>query len=290
MRLSGRLSTTRTVSPALASLLLVVGVQRRGGAHDLPVGAVRAGDLDADGDRLVGLVRDDHALADARLALRLGLDRRCRGLRRGRRRAPLLALAGAVAAAVAGLLAPSLGARLRPLLDRSRRTSLADAAERARLRSCLGVGAGPPRRRRRAPSAARAPPRPRAPRRAPRPRAPQPGPPPPLGWSLLRGGPPRRRGAPPRPEPPPPEPPPRPGPPRPRAPRLRGLLAGASSGACSSFWFFSSSATLLLLSQLGLDVEAALACHGQARAPGPSSPAPAGRCSRAGPSRAGSAG
>ena len=64
MRDSGRHSRTITVSPMLASLLLVVGVQRARGAHDLLVAAVAPGDVDPHGDRLVGLVGDDDALAD----------------------------------------------------------------------------------------------------------------------------------------------------------------------------------------------------------------------------------
>src|SRR3712207_8494912 len=56
---------------------LVVGVQRRGLAHDLLVGPVAAGHVDPHGDRLVGLVRDDHALAHLRPAgaVLLALDR-----------------------------------------------------------------------------------------------------------------------------------------------------------------------------------------------------------------------
>src|SRR5204863_7454620 len=45
---------------------LVVGVQRRGAAHDLLVAAMALGDVDAKSDRLVGLVRDDLALTDLR--------------------------------------------------------------------------------------------------------------------------------------------------------------------------------------------------------------------------------
>ena len=47
---------------------LVVGVQRGRRAHDLLVAPVAAGDVDADGDRLVGLVGDDDALAHLRAA------------------------------------------------------------------------------------------------------------------------------------------------------------------------------------------------------------------------------
>src|SRR5215204_3777419 len=43
---------------------LVVHVDPRRGAHDLPVAPVAAGDVDAHDDRLVGLVGDDDALAD----------------------------------------------------------------------------------------------------------------------------------------------------------------------------------------------------------------------------------
>src|SRR3954447_22375915 len=42
---------------------LVVGVELRRGAQDLPVAPVAAGGVDAHDDRLVGLVRDDDALA-----------------------------------------------------------------------------------------------------------------------------------------------------------------------------------------------------------------------------------
>src|SRR5207253_2154997 len=45
---------------------LVVGVQRRGAAHDLRVALVTARDVDADGDRLVGLVGGDGAHARLR--------------------------------------------------------------------------------------------------------------------------------------------------------------------------------------------------------------------------------
>src|ERR671917_1652376 len=55
---------------------LVVGVQRGAGADDLLVHPVLAGDVDADGDRLVGLVGDDDAFAHLELAARLGLGRR----------------------------------------------------------------------------------------------------------------------------------------------------------------------------------------------------------------------
>src|SRR5918992_1371775 len=54
-------------------VLLVVGVQRGAGPDDLLVHAVLAGDVDADRDRLVGLVGDDDALAHLELAARLGL-------------------------------------------------------------------------------------------------------------------------------------------------------------------------------------------------------------------------
>src|SRR5688500_4708755 len=49
---------------ALARLVpLVVGMQRVRAAHDLLVHRVAPGDVDPDRDRLVGLVRDDGALA-----------------------------------------------------------------------------------------------------------------------------------------------------------------------------------------------------------------------------------
>src|SRR3954454_17606888 len=84
---------------------LVVGVQLRRGAHDLPVAAVAAGDVDAHDDRLVGLVGDHDALAHLRPAgAVLG---RLRGLRRGLRGAALggpRLLTLAVGAAQLGLL------------------------------------------------------------------------------------------------------------------------------------------------------------------------------------------
>src|SRR2546423_12171909 len=82
----------------------VVRVQRRRRAHDLLVAAVPAGDLDADGDRLVGLVGDDPAEALLRAPggrLMDGGERRLGGPGRGR--LGPLALLGAPAAALVGL-------------------------------------------------------------------------------------------------------------------------------------------------------------------------------------------
>src|SRR6201994_4209263 len=64
---------------ALAGLVaLVVRVQRARAADDLLVGRVPAGDVDADGDRLVAFVGDDDALAFLG-GDRLALDRRRAG-------------------------------------------------------------------------------------------------------------------------------------------------------------------------------------------------------------------
>ena len=65
VRLIGRLSMTRTVSPGVRLVALVVGVERGRLADDLLVHPVAPGDVDPDGDRLVGLVGDDDALAHA---------------------------------------------------------------------------------------------------------------------------------------------------------------------------------------------------------------------------------
>ena len=151
----GRDSTTRTKSPALASLRLVVGVQRRRGAHDLVVAPVAPRDVDAHGDRLVGLVGDDHAGAHLRRAGRPARRRACPGRARARGAWPSPARGGG-------------GAR-RPSWHGARR------APRARTRGGARAGCA---RRPCAPwarSGERAPRRERAGRRrAPRPRRPAP--------------------------------------------------------------------------------------------------------------------
>src|SRR5918992_1510076 len=86
-------------------VLLVVSVQRGAGADDLLVHAVLAGDVDADGDRLVGLVRDDDALAHLELAAGLGLGRWC--LRPGLAGTALARLL-AIGPAMPGLALPPL--------------------------------------------------------------------------------------------------------------------------------------------------------------------------------------
>ena len=111
-----------------------MGGQRRRGADDLLVHPVLASRVDAHDDRLVGLVRDDDALAhlDVRLRGRLG------GRRGLRTRLPgaALALLQAVRAAMLGLRAAGLGALLSALLDRPLRTRLT-AVRRARLTATL---------------------------------------------------------------------------------------------------------------------------------------------------------
>src|SRR6516165_7333611 len=83
---------------------LVVGVQRARDADDLFVPPVAPGDVDANGDGLVGLVGDDHALAGL-LPPGPVFARRGR-LRDGAALARLLACAGALDAPQLGLLAP----------------------------------------------------------------------------------------------------------------------------------------------------------------------------------------
>src|SRR4051794_1869488 len=61
-------------------VVLVVGVQRRRRADDLLVALMTARGLDAHGDRLVGLVGDDAALAHLGAALGAGDGLRRRGL------------------------------------------------------------------------------------------------------------------------------------------------------------------------------------------------------------------
>src|SRR5215213_5965149 len=100
---------------------LVVRVDPRRGAHDLPVAPVAAGDVDAHDDRLVGLVGDDDALAHLRTARPVlgrvgGLGRRAGGAALGGLR--LLALA--VGAAQLRLLGAAGAALLVALLRRQR--------------------------------------------------------------------------------------------------------------------------------------------------------------------------
>src|SRR4051794_22449856 len=81
----------------------VVGVQRRGRAHDLLVAAVPARVLDAHGDRLDGLVGDDGADADLRAAGRRLVDGERRLVRLAGRGLALLALLDPAALALGGL-------------------------------------------------------------------------------------------------------------------------------------------------------------------------------------------
>src|SRR3954447_15038902 len=78
---------------ALAGLVaLVVRVQLGRAADDLLVGAVTAGDVDADGDRLVALARDDDSLTNlGRVRLALGRRRAGTGGALGFDRSPLFA-------------------------------------------------------------------------------------------------------------------------------------------------------------------------------------------------------
>src|SRR6185312_15550008 len=88
---------------------LVMRVQRARAADDLLVSRVPAGDVDADGDRLVAFVGDDDALADlGRVRLALG-DRRAGagfvvGLHRGAFLAPFVRLLLAAGGAGGGAL------------------------------------------------------------------------------------------------------------------------------------------------------------------------------------------
>src|SRR4051812_19845448 len=106
-------------------------MQRRRRAHDLLVAAVTAGDLDAHGDRLVGLVGDDAALARLRTARGLGVDR---DRRLGRRRLGLLGLLAFLDAPATALLglALALGEALGLTLLGRARGAL----------GCLGVAGG----------------------------------------------------------------------------------------------------------------------------------------------------
>ena len=139
MRDSGRDSRTTTVSPMWASLRSSCACSVFERAHDLRVAAVAARDVDAHGDRLVGLVGDDDALTDL---LRAGavLARRRRWAARARRRA--LGRLRAVGAALARLA-------------RARRRSAWRSS--AACRAALGRGRSRRRWPGRAATAARAP-------------------------------------------------------------------------------------------------------------------------------------
>src|SRR5918992_2122308 len=116
-------------------VLLVVGVQRGAGPDDLLVHAVLAGDVDADGDRLVGLVRDDDALAHLELAARPGLGGRRLGTRlTGAALAKLLT----IGPAMPRLALPLLGPLPRPLLGRPRRPRLTCVKRARPLAPLLG--------------------------------------------------------------------------------------------------------------------------------------------------------
>ena len=256
VRLSGRLSITRTVSPLLASLRSSCACSVDDGADDLLVDAVPARDVDAHGDRLVGLVGDHDALADLRAA------------------GPVLG--GLGRAGRAGLDAGGLAARLRfALRQRRRAAAFLRARRRARRRAppgCAWGRASPvcAERSRLRRSLGRAAPPARRPRRR-----------------LGLGGGLRRRpsgasstGA-------------------SSTPVLGSLLGsrrlhGRSSGvlgasSCCLSLFSSSVITSASLSS-AFDVDPALAGDRQAAREVAASPAPAGRCSRAGPWRAGSGG
>src|SRR5262249_20963257 len=104
---------------ALAGLVaLVVSVQRARAADDLLVSRVTAGDVDADGDRLVALAGDDDALANLR---RVGLV-----LGRGGAGAGLVSClgGGALLAAQVGLRLALLGPLGLAVLDAERRARL----------------------------------------------------------------------------------------------------------------------------------------------------------------------
>ena len=109
VRDSGRLSTTRTRSPSWASLRSSWACSVVGRADDLLVAAVAPGDLDPHGDRLVGLVGDDDALAHlAVAAVACSAARRRRPARA--RPCAALALLLLAAAAARGGLAPARAA------------------------------------------------------------------------------------------------------------------------------------------------------------------------------------
>src|ERR1019366_882832 len=119
-------------------VVLVVRVQGARAAHDLLVAAVAAGDVDAHGDRLGGLVGDHHALAPPPGALDRCVDRsqRLRGRRGGAALyglGPFLQTTGTTAHG----LAPPLGPALRvALLGGARRLGLAGVLG-ARLAAAL---------------------------------------------------------------------------------------------------------------------------------------------------------
>ena len=158
---------------------LVVGVQLDRGAHDLVVALVAPHDVDAHGDRLVGLVGDDDALAHLRAAgavlgrvvgLGAGCALRALGLLGLGARAVAAPLGGGVLAArlALGARAPracagraACGARRGAASSFSRRVVAAGAAGFGLLgRSLLGrsrLGLARPRRPRRSAASASAP-------------------------------------------------------------------------------------------------------------------------------------
>src|SRR6185312_5628583 len=101
--------------PLAGLVALVVRVQRARAADDLLVGRVPAGDVDADGDRLVAFVGDDDALAD------LGRDRVALGGHRAGAGFVVGLQRGAFLAPFGRLRLAALGAGGGPLLDRLRR-------------------------------------------------------------------------------------------------------------------------------------------------------------------------
>src|SRR4051812_13996231 len=117
-------------------VLLVVGMKRGRGAHDLLVGAVAARDVDPHGDRLVGLRRDHNALANAGppRAVLLSLELWRRLLRLA---GALLALAQPVAATGGRAGGPCLGPRGSALLGRTRRARLARVGRALQLARLL---------------------------------------------------------------------------------------------------------------------------------------------------------
>src|SRR4029079_2770603 len=161
---------------------LVVGVQLDRGAHDLVVALVALDHVDADGDRLVGLVGDDDALAHlgaagAVLGRLVGLGRRLAlaqlRLLRLQPRAVATPLGGGVLALGLALGGALLGRRLAARLSPGGTRVL-----EARAARCAWRHSGP--RGSRGASARRAwprpwePPPPEDPPRWPRPRSPRP--------------------------------------------------------------------------------------------------------------------
>src|SRR5918997_2791088 len=117
-------------------VLLVVGVQCAARADDLLVHAVPTGHVDSDGDRLVGPVGDDNALAHLRLAARFGLGR---GGLRPRLAGTALAHLLAVRTAMPRLAVAELQTLPRPLLGRAHGSRLPAVTGPLLLAPLLGV-------------------------------------------------------------------------------------------------------------------------------------------------------